>query len=257
MNELRLGLLQYDIAWEDKENNYSKIDSILPSKGYVDLLVLPEMFNTGFSMNTELADEHCGSGFQRMKQWAIELESAIVGSVMTRDEGEFYNRLYFVFPDGTFEFYDKKHLFSYAKEDAFYTPGQKRVIVKYKDWKIACFICYDLRFPVWTRNVEGYDMALFIANWPERRSFPWKSLLIARAIENLSFVVGLNRVGDDGNGIYHSGNSAVLDPLGQYLAELSPGEEEFRLITIQKEHLLKIRDRFRFLDDQDQFKLLD
>jgi predicted amidohydrolase len=221
-----------------------------------DLVVLPEMFTTGFSMNpNELAEEEDGPTLAWLKAKARELDAAITGSVIIREKGKYYNRLFFVLPNGNYQTYNKRHLFTYAGEHHHYTAGSNKLTLDYKGWKICPMVCYDLRFPVWSRNTEDYDLLIYVANWPERRNHPWKSLLVARAIENQCYTIGLNRVGEDGNGISHSGDSIVLDPLGEKIAAANPLIEEVITTQISKAELQKVRDRFQFLADRDEFTL--
>jgi predicted amidohydrolase len=221
-----------------------------------DLVVLPEMFTTGFSMNpNELAEEEDGPTLAWLKAKARELDAAITGSVIIHEKGKYYNRLFFVLPNGNYQTYNKRHLFTYAGEHHHYTAGSNKLTLDYKGWKICPMVCYDLRFPVWSRNTEDYDLLIYVANWPERRNHPWKSLLVARAIENQCYTIGLNRVGEDGNGISHSGDSIVLDPLGEKVAAANPLIEEVITTQISKAELQKVRDRFQFLADRDEFTL--
>lgn len=230
--------------------------------GETDLIVLPEMFSTGFSMKPGgLAEPDNGPSVEFMRSLAKEKDAVVTGSVMTGIEKEFFNRLTWMRPDGTRETYDKKHLFRYAGEHEVYKSGTKKLVVELGTWKISCMICYDLRFPVFVRNrfddtgVADYDLLLFVANWPERRSHPWKTLLRARAMENLCYVAGLNRVGEDGNGVSHSGDSAVIDAKGDSLYEFLPGEEKVQTISLTKNELLKWRTQFPAWKDADEFQL--
>lgn len=223
------------------------------------LLVLPEMFNTGFSM-----EPHCfqntaaKSGIDFMRYLSETFKTAVVGSLITPDGGKYYNRLYFITPEGDEYAYDKRHLFTLAGEEKVYTPGTERLIVEYQGWKICPMICYDLRFPVWSRQQpeENYDLLLYVANWPHRRSHAWRSLLPARAIENMAYVAGVNRVGYDAKGVYHSGDSAVYDVLGQALATAGEGREQVVTAVINKLELLELRNSLGFLNDADPFRLL-
>lgn len=231
-----------------------------------EIIVLPEMFNSGFSMRPQaLAETMDGQSVDWMKRVSAENGCIITGSLIIEEEGRYYNRLIWMLPNGQYGCYNKRHLFAFAEENNHYTAGNKRLIASVKGWKINLLVCYDLRFPVWSRqsptgdeNTENnaeYDVIIYVANWPERRSHAWKTLLCARAIENQSYVVGVNRVGNDGNNIYHSGNSLVIDPLGQVLYHVAD-EEDVNTITLQKEILNEVRTKFPFLKDADSFKIL-
>lgn len=234
-----------------------KIDS-LSSK--TEIVVLPEMFSTGFSMQPKLfAETMDGEGVEWMKRVSKENGVILTGSLIIEEEGKYYNRLIWMLPNGQFGYYDKRHLFAYAGEHEHYTAGNKRLIASVKGWKINLQVCYDLRFPVWSRQqtentTPEYDVLIYVANWPEKRSHAWKTLLCARAIENQCYVIGVNRVGKDGNDIYHSGNTLVIDPLGQVLYHMAD-EEDINTITLSKEKLEEIRNRFPFLNDADGFTI--
>lgn len=254
---LKIALLQADLVWEDAEANRNlfeeKIRKLSPE---TELIVLPEMFSTGFSMNAEsLAEPAGGPSLEWMKQMAAEKDAAVTGSLIVSEDGHFFNRLYFVRPDGAFEKYDKRHTFTLAKENETYDSGTERLIVTYKGWRICPLVCYDLRFPVWSRNTEDYDVLIYVANWPSMRVQAWDALLKARAIENMCYCIGVNRVGEDGNGHPYSGHSAVFDLLGNQLNR-NTGEEEFEEeLSLDREYLEETRDKFRFLQDRDKFTL--
>lgn len=256
MNDLNLCLIQTQLHWQDRTANLHHFESLIRHVHSADLIILPEMFTTGFSMEPEqLWDDPEGSTLEWMREMAGVSGAAITGSCIIKDQGHYYNRLYFVKPDGSFQTYDKRHLFTLAGEEKVYSPGRVRLVVEYKGWRILPLICYDLRFPVWCRNTVDADLMIFVANWPERRSMPWRSLLQARAIENMCYVAGLNRVGDDGNGVFHSGDSMVLDELGQHKLMLTPGEHDVQSVSINREKMLESRDRFSFLRDRDSFQM--
>lgn len=228
-----------------------------------ELVVLPEMFSTGFSMKPEvLAETMEGETMAWMKRLSAANRVILTGSLIIEEEKKYYNRLIWMMPNGEFGYYDKRHLFGFAGEDKHYQAGNKRLITSVKGWKINVQVCYDLRFPVWARqsvkkdkeNPYEYDVLLYVANWPERRSHAWKTLLCARAIENQCYVIGVNRVGMDGNEIYHSGNSLVIDPLGEVLYHMTD-EEDIFTIMLEKEKLDDVRSRFPFLKDADEFRL--
>jgi predicted amidohydrolase len=220
MQDLKVTLIQTSLFWENIESNLSlfdeKIDGI---RDETDLIVLPEMFTTGFSMNAEkLAQDMGGTSVKWLREKSRSRQTDITGSVIIRENGKYFNRLLWAKPDGTLLHYDKRHLFRMTGEEKVYSGGDKNIAVELKGWRIRPFICYDLRFPCWTRNFNNsYDVAIFIANWPEKRSYHWKILLAARAIENQSYIIGVNRVGEDGNGYYHSGDSSVIDPAGNII----------------------------------------
>lgn len=259
MASLTITLIQTDIDWQNKAANLemlkNKIEAI---EERTEIMVLPEMFSTGFTMQPELfAETMEGETMQWMKDIAATNKIILTGSIIINEGGKYFNRLIWMLPNGQFGYYDKRHLFAYAEEDKHYTAGNKRLIASVKGWKINLQICYDLRFPIWSRQQPGetdneYDLLLFVANWPERRNHAWKTLLCARAIENQCFVVGVNRVGNDGKGIYHSGNSLVIDPLGQVLYHKSD-DEDVCTITLQKEDVDKVRAQFPFWKDADDF----
>ncbi|MEN9336061.1 MAG: hypothetical protein RLZZ500_1048 [Bacteroidota bacterium] len=255
---MKIALVQTSLHWENPSTNRvlldEKLNAISPN---TDLIVLPEMFTTGFTMRPELGAETMeGATVVWMKNWAKKLQAAIVGSVVIQENNQYFNRLLFVHPDGTIATYDKRHRFTLAGEDQVYTAGQKRLIVNYKGWKICPLICYDLRFPVFSRNNENYDISLYVANWPEPRIQAWDVLLRARAVENMCYTLGVNRVGQDGNSHNYIGHSQVVDCFGNYL--LTPQETEaIFYVEINKDELLENRKRFAFLNDQDRFQLLD
>lgn len=226
-----------------------------------EIIILPEMFSTGFSMKPELlAEDMNGETVAWMKRIAKEKRVILTGSVIIKENDHYYNRLIWMLPNGEYGVYDKRHCFAYAGEDEHYTSGGKRLIASVKGWKINLLICYDLRFPVWarqqTQETPEYDLLIYVANWPERRNHAWKTLLQARAIENQSYVVGVNRVGNDGNDIYHCGDSMVVGPLGEALYHKQHDEDIFT-ITLQKESLEEVRTKFPFWKDADGFTLLN
>ncbi len=215
------------------------------------------MFPTGFSMNAKkLAEEPEGETFSWMKKTAKKKQAAITGSVIVAENQKYYNRLYFVFPDGRYETYDKKHLFSYAEEHKTFSPGNKKIILEFKGWKICPLICYDLRFPVWSRNVEEYDLLIYVAYWPHVRIPAWDALLRARAVENMCYSVGVNGIGTDGNGHTYSGHSAIYGPLGNLLSTEDYEKELSETISLNKTELMDIRQKMAFLEDRDSFKII-
>ena len=254
--KLSIHLIQFDLAWENKEVNIKTIQSEIEKlPDSADLVILPEMFSTGFTMKAELvAETMTGKTVEWMKEMAARFEIALVGSIVIEEDEKFYNRLLFVTKDGVLETYDKRHLFSYASEDRVYTAGSARKIISYKGWNICLQICYDLRFPVFIRNHGEYDLLLFVANWPESRVIAWDALLKARAIENICFVAGVNRVGHDTHEYYHNGHSQLINYLGEYLIHPQEQSGSFQY-TIEMQDLIDTRKKLGFLNDADSFIL--
>ena len=249
-----IALVQTNLIWENPAENRRLIElQIANLNELVDLIVLPEMFTTGFTMNPKaVAESMDGETISWMRKIAKENDAAITGSLVISENGNFYNRLVFVFPDGSLQHYDKRHLFSFAGEDKEYSAGKDKLIVEHKGFKICLLICYDLRFPVFSRNVENYDVLLYVANWPKIRTNAWDILLKARAVENMCYVIGVNRTGFDGNNHEYEGHSQVVNYLGNY--EITPTEKEGLFVTLlDKEILLETRKKMAFLDDKDEF----
>lgn len=263
MEQLNVTLIQSALIWEDPEANRQYLgEKIATLPDGQDVIVLPEMFTTGFSMNcAHLAEEVGGSTYSWMAQYAERTGAAIVGSVLVQERDELYNRLIWMNPDGTYESYDKRHLFTMANEQDHFKAGEERLIVEYRGWKFCPLICYDLRFPVWARNGwdaaggADYDVLLYVANWPERRSSAWRNLLVARAIENQCYVVGVNRVGKDGNEIPYRGDSALIDPMGELLVSFDPEVENEKTHVIVRDELTRVREKLPFLPDGDRFTI--
>lgn len=255
--DLRVTLVQSDIVWEDAEQNRRRMAEHIARAEASDVIILPEMFTTGFSMVPQgIAETMQGASVSWMQERAAQAGCALVGSMIITEAGRFYNRLLWVKPDGTIAHYDKKHLFSFASEDREYTAGNAQLVVEHRGWRIAPFICYDLRFPLWSRNINmRYDAAFYIASWPEKRVAHWQALLTARAIENQSYVIGVNRVGEDGNQLRYNGHSMLIDPLGEVLIDEAE-VENVRSATLSRQHLLDIRERMPFLQDADAFSLI-
>jgi omega-amidase len=254
---MKIAIIQTSLLWENPLENRShlsqKINGFMEE---VDLIVLPEMFSTGFTMNPKaVAETMEGETIAWLKHLAKAKNCAITGSLVIRENGKFYNRLVFVFPNGDVQHYDKRHLFTLAGEEKVYSKGENRLIVEYKGWRICPLICYDLRFPVFSRNNENYDLLLYVANWPKIRINAWDILLKARAVENMSYVIGVNRIGTDNNNHEHNGHSQVIDFMGNELLEPQETENVF-IVTLDKKQLDKNRKKFGFLNDQDAFKLL-
>jgi predicted amidohydrolase len=256
---LAITTIQTNLYWEDKTANLQMLEQkIFSIKERTEIVVLPEMFSTGFSMQPEkFAETMDGDTISWMKRIASEKKIILTGSFINKENNHFYNRLTWMLPNGQYGVYDKRHRFAFAGEDKYYTAGTKRLIASVKGWKINLQVCYDLRFPVWARQSSEaeYDVLIYVANWPERRSIAWKTLLQARAIENQCYVIGVNRVGNDGNSIYHSGDSMVIDPLGEILYH-KKDEEDIFTITLSKDHLQTIRQKFPFWKDADSFKII-
>jgi predicted amidohydrolase len=258
MEELRISWIQSSLACQDVEANKENFERYFNSLSDTDVVVLPEMFTTGFSMEPHrFAESMNGDTVAWMQAQSKRLNAVLMGSIICKtDDGNHVNRLLWVEPGGAVKHYDKRHLFSFAGEDEHYTAGKDRICIEYKGWRIFPQICFDLRFPVWSRNDLNYDVAIYVANWPERRSYPWKQLLRARAIENQAYVLGVNRVGEDGNGINHSGDSVLLDALGEEVLVSPPHEQGSFTAILSKQCLMTIREKFRFLDERDHFTLL-
>ncbi len=260
--EIRIALVQTDLHWQDKTANLAMLEEkIWGLKGQADLIILPEMFTTGFSMEAEtLAEPMNLTACKWMKQMAAQTQATITGSVIITEGGKFYNRLLWVNPDGYTEHYDKRHLFRMAEEHQVYSPGQKLPIFNLKGWEFCPQVCYDLRFPVWSRNgwddgVAGYDVIFYVASWPAARVSAWDTLLPARAIENLSYSIGINRVGTDGNGIAYSGHSAAYDFKGEKVTDLGEAEG-IQIVSFSAQKLEDYRTKFPAWRDADQFRIL-
>jgi len=279
MSTLTITTIQANLLWEDKAANLQMFEEKIRNiKEKTEVIVLPEMFSTGFSMQTEkLAEKMDGPSVTWMKKLSAEKRVILTGSLIIEEEGHFYNRLIWMLPNGQYGFYDKRHLFAYGSEDQHYTSGNKRLIASVKGWRVNLLVCYDLRFPVWSRQQQSiasttpgeetgpstaakinptqeaeYDLLIYVANWPERRNHAWKTLLQARAIENQCYVVGVNRVGNDGSSLYYSGDSMIVDAMGSVLYTKAHEEDVFT-ITLQKEQLEETRTKLPFLKDADRF----
>lgn len=282
MFDLKITLIQSALHWENAEENLRHFEhAIRPFKQATDLIILPEMFSTGFSMNAEkLAEAMSGRSVQWMRNAAEETGAVITGSLIIEEAGKYFNRLIWMRPDGTYASYDKRHLFRLGGEHKHYSAGKERIITSLNGWNICPLVCYDLRFPVWCRNKSidnsqqsigkrdyresmgdglwtmdtPYDLLLFVANWPERRNFAWKQLLVARAIENQTYVAGVNRIGNDGNGIYHSGDSSLIDPAGEIV--FTQADTAFaKTFSLSKQRLNFVREKMPFLGDADDFSV--
>ncbi len=255
MQDLTLTLIQDVLHWQEPEANRRHFEALIAQAPASDLILLPEMFSTGFSLqSSQLAETMSGDSIQWMTRMAKESGAVVSGSLILEEDGHYYNRLIWMRPDGTFAFYDKRHLFRMADEHHHYTPGDERLVVTLNGWRICPLVCYDLRFPVWSRNNSSFDLLLYVANWPEKRRLHWQTLLRARAIENLCYVAGLNRVGEDGNQIAYSGDSVVISPRGE---ELLNAGSEAGLFTVQLNHeeLASYREIFPAHLDADHFHI--
>lgn len=255
---MKIALFNTTLVWENPAENRTnfeqKINAITEE---IDLIVLPKMFTSGFTMNSKkVAETMQGETVSLLIKLAKTKNCAITGSLVITENDNYYNRLLFVFPDGKIEFYDKRHLFTLAGEDIVYNSGKEKLIITYKGFKICPLICYDLRFPVFARNVENYDLLLYVANWPKTRVNAWDILLKARAVENMSYVIGVNRIGNDNNNLEYVGHTQAIDFLGNYLVEPQENEGVF-IVEIDKEKQDETRSKLAFLNDKDEFELLD
>ena len=262
MIDLNITIIQPDLAWEDKHGNFRKFEDFFDKiDRQTDLIVLPEMFNTGFIVEPRnLAEQMDGETVQWMAAQALKRKCIITGSLVIEEDGHYYNRLVWMKPDGTYQTYDKRHLFHPGDEHKQFAQGQKKLIVDLMGWKICPLVCYDLRFPVWSKNnwsegVYEYDLLLYMANWPSLRSYAYRHLLVARAIENQAYVVGVNRVGVDGKGTNHQGLSTVLDFKGRHLIELEADREGMETLTLSYEKLESFRQSFTVGMDWDKFSI--
>ena len=257
-NVLNVTIIQTDIIWENVYQNRlnfaAKIDAIATD---VDLIILPEMFITGFTNRAEnFAETMNGETVRWMLQKALEKEAVLIGSLIIRENKKFFNRLIVAFPHGELKHYDKRHLFSYAKEHEVFTPGNLRLLFEYKGFNICPLVCYDLRFPVWSRNTEDIDVLIYVANWPKPRIHAWDILLKARAMENLCYVIGVNRLGKDFNNLEYLGHSAIFDAMGNPILEFEEGQETTKTINLSKKYIESTRSKFGFLEDRDEFEIV-
>ena len=254
--DLRVSYVQADLVWEDPIANCAQLEeSIQDLQGLTDVIILPEMFSTGFSMSAVGAEMASGPTVQWMKLQASRLQVLLIGSLKIKESGQYYNRLLAVHPSGQIDSYDKRHLFRMGNEEAFYTAGNLSCLISYKSWSIAPFICYDLRFPVWSRNVQlKYDLAIYVANWPAPRANAWRTLLQARAIENLSYVIGVNRVGTDANGLDYAGDSLLVDFKGIPQLDLR-SKDQILTSELSATELAEFRAKFPAHLDADSFNL--
>lgn len=253
-SDLKISIVQFSPEWENREANLERCDALLGHAGNSSVVLLPEMFPTGFSMNAEaLAEPMDGRTVVWMKSAASRMNSVISGSLMIREGGKFFNRLLWVTPDGDVQWYDKRHLFSMGEEHLHFSPGKERITLEWQGWKIRPLICYDLRFPVWSRNHDDYDLLIYLANWPSARHHVWKNLLVSRALENQCWCVAVNRTGVDGMNLSYLGDSAVIDPRGN--AQWLGGSEAVQTFTLSHQALVEFRKKFPVLLDRDNFMI--
>lgn len=259
MDSIRISIVQTDIVWENKPENLRLLHEKLQSlHGTTEIVVLPEMFSTGFSMQSEvLAEPVSGNTLTTLKQWASQFKMAICGSYIATENGLFYNRAFFLTPEGEEFYYDKRHLFRMGQETEHFSAGESRPIFSYQGWNICLLICYDLRFPVWSRNINNqYDLLIYVANWPTTRRLAWDTLLRARALENQCYACGVNRVGTDAHHLNYNGGSKVYSAFGEEMLSLTDGIEEIATVTISLPNLQQIREKFPVWKDADEFYLL-
>ena len=252
---MKTALIQYDIVWADPEANRNRLDALLDTLPQVDLVVLPEMFSTGFATQPEgIAEEAPSATLEWMKAKAEAMDCAVAGSVALHEDGGYFNRFWFVKPSGEVTAYDKHHLFTFGGEHHRFTRGEDRVVVEWRGFRFLLGVCYDLRFPVWSRNRKDYDAAIYVASWPSVRQFPWDTLLRARAIENQCYVLGVNRVGKDPSCEY-AGGTAAVDPYGATLTACVPGAGQILVTDLDMAVLEAFRAKFPVLEDADEFEL--
>ena len=254
---MNVALIQTNIIWENPAENRSVLEAKINSiTNDIDLLILPEMFTSGFTMNpSSVAETMQGTTIFWLKNIAKAKNCAITGSLIITENKNFYNRMVFVFPDGEIQYYDKKHLFTLAGEDKVYTSGTEKVLVNYNNWKICLQVCYDLRFPVFSRNTENYDLLIYVASWPKVRTNAWDILLKARAVENISYVIGVNRIGTDNNNFEYIGHSQIIDELGNFIIKPTENEGVF-IADLEKNKMIETRKKLNFLEDRDYFDLI-
>lgn len=260
LSKMNVSLIQTDIVWENKQENLRLLrEKLVALCGTTEIVVLPEMFSTGFSMNSRtLGEPISGTTIQTLKKWAAEFQLALCGSFIYREDAyHFYNRAFFLTPEGKDYFYDKRHLFRMGQEiEHFMAGSDEKQIITYKGWNIRLLVCYDLRFPVWSRNVnKEYDLLIYVASWPQPRRLAWDVLLQARALENMAYVCGVNRVGTDGNNLIYNGGSAAYSARGEKMASIPDGEEGIATVTLDLLSLNQFREKFPVWKDADHFQL--
>jgi omega-amidase len=258
MPDLKITFFQASLEWENISGNLARFSKKLEGvREETDLIVLPEMFNTGFSMRAAaLAEPMEGYSMAWMAEWAKKKDCPLAGSLIIEERKQYFNRFIWMSPDGSFVYYDKRHLFRMAGEDRYFSAGNQRLVVEHRGWRFCPLVCYDLRFPVWSRNKNDYDVLIFVANWPESRRTAWKVLLQARAVENQAYVIGVNRVGEDGSGNSYAGDSAVYSPAGELISRTAPFEEKAETVTLSRIELDTLREKFAVKLDADRFEIL-
>ena len=255
---MRISIVQTDIVWENKEENLRRLhDKLAVLHNTTDLVVLPEMFSTGFSMNSHaLAEPTDGNTITTLRSWAKKYNFALTGSYIATEDGHYYNRAFFLTPEGEEFYYDKRHLFRMGNEIDSFSPGSEKIIIPYRGWYIRLLVCYDIRFPVWSRNISNeYDLLIYVANWPESRQIVWDTLLLARALENMCYTCGVNRIGTDANNLSYTGGSVVYSPKGERLAEIKNNEEGIATTELSLTSLQEFREKFPAWKDADNFDI--
>lgn len=258
MHPLKISIVQTDIAWENKQENLRMLREKLHAlRGTTEIVVLPEMFSTGFTMKSrELAEPVSGITVRILKELAADFQLALCGSFICSERSNYYNRAFFITPEGEEFYYDKRHLFRMGNEAEYFSSGNNKLIISYREWNICLLVCYDLRFPVWSRNVNNeYDLLIYMASWPQARRLAWDTLLCARALENMCYVCGVNRIGVDGNKLIYNGGSVVFSAKGEVLASVPDGEEGIETVSLSLISLQQLRDKFPVWKDADAFRL--
>ena len=258
MHPLKISIVQTDIAWENKQENLRMLREKLHAlRGTTEIVVLPEMFSTGFTMKSrELAEPVSGITVRIFKELAADFQLALCGSFICSERSNYYNRAFFITPEGEEFYYDKRHLFRMGNEAEYFSSGNNKLIISYRGWNICLLVCYDLRFPVWSRNVNNeYDLLIYVASWPQARRLAWDTLLCARALENMCYVCGVNRIGVDGNKLIYNGGSVVFSAKGEVLASVPDGEEGIETVSLSLISLQQLRDKFPVWKDADAFRL--
>ena len=258
MHPLKISIVQTDIAWENKQENLRMLREKLHAlRGTTEIVVLPEMFSTGFTMKSrELAEPVSGITVRILKELAADFQLALCGSFICSERSNYYNRAFFITPEGEEFYYDKRHLFRMGNEADYFSSGNNKLIISYRGWNICLLVCYDLRFPVWSRNVNNeYDLLIYVASWPQARRLAWDTLLCARALENMCYVCGVNRIGVDGNKLIYNGGSVVFSAKGEVLASVPDGEEGIETVSLSLISLQQLRDKFPVWKDADAFRL--
>ena len=258
MHPLKISIVQTDIAWENKQENLRMLREKLHAlRGTTEIVVLPEMFSTGFTMKSrELAEPVSGITVRILKELAADFQLALCGSFICSERSNYYNRAFFITPEGEEFYYDKRHLFRMGNDAEFFSSGINKLIISYRGWNICLLVCYDLRFPVWSRNVNNeYDLLIYVASWPQARRLAWDTLLCARALENMCYVCGVNRIGVDGNKLIYNGGSVVFSAKGEVLASVPDGEEGIETVSLSLISLQQLRDKFPVWKDADAFRL--